>query len=192
MSLIDYVAGEVRSLEKESVVVSIGGVGLRVLVPRSVLEVAQVGRPVTIFTNLVVREDALTLYGFATEEERALFNTLTSVTGVGPKLGLSILSTLTVEQLRSAVVREEAAILTRVPGVGKKTAEKIVFELKGKMGDTVLQGLTVVDDVDQEVLAVLTSLGYSIVEAQGAIQSIPRDAARDMETRVMLALQYFS
>lgn len=192
MSLIDYVAGEVRSLEKESVVVSIGGVGLRVLVPRSVLEVAQVGRPITIFTNLVVREDALTLYGFATEEERALFNTLTSVTGVGPKMGLSILSTLSVEQLRSAVVREEAAILTRVPGVGKKTAEKIVFELKGKMGDTVLQGLTVVDDVDQEVLAVLTSLGYSIVEAQGAIQSIPRDAARDVESRVMLALQYFT
>jgi Holliday junction DNA helicase RuvA len=192
MSLIDYVAGDVRSADKDSVVVAVGGVGLRVVVPRSVLEVAQVGLPITIYTHLVLREDAIALYGFVSEEERALFNTLTSVSGVGPKMGMSILSTLTVEQLRGAVMREEAAILTRVPGVGKKTAEKIVFELKGKMGDTVLQGLTVVDDVDQEVLAALTALGYSIVEAQTAIQSIPRDAPREVETRVLTALQYFS
>jgi holliday junction DNA helicase RuvA len=114
------------------------------------------------------------------------------VSGVGPKMGLAILSTLSVEQLRAAVMREEAAILTRVPGIGKKTAEKIVFELKGKMGDSVLQGLTVVDDTDAEVLGALTSLGYSVVEAQSAIQAIPRDAPRDIETRVLMALQYFS
>lgn len=192
MSLIDSVTGEVTRVDKDAVVISVGGIGLRALVPRSVQEVVVVGQMMTIFTNLVLREDSITLYGFVSEEERALFNTLTLVNGVGPKMGLSILSTLSVEQLRSAVVRDEASILTRVPGVGKKTAEKIVFELKGKMGDTVLHGLTVVDDVDTEVLSALTSLGYSVVEAQTAIQSIPRDAPRDVESRVVMALQYFS
>lgn len=192
MSLIDSVTGEVTRVDKDAVVISVGGIGLRALVPRSVQEVATVGHMMTIHTNLVLREDSITLYGFVSEEERALFNTLTLVNGVGPKMGLSILSTLSVEQLRAAVVRDEASILTRVPGVGKKTAEKIVFELKGKMGDTVLQGLTVVDDIDTDVLSALTSLGYSVVEAQTAIQSIPRDAPRDVESRVMAALQYFS
>ena len=192
MSLIDSVTGEVTRVDKDAVVISVGGIGLRALVPRSVQEVATVGHMMTIHTNLVLREDSITLYGFVSEEERALFNTLTLVNGVGPKMGLSILSTLSVEQLRAAVVRDEAAILTRVPGVGKKTAEKIVFELKGKMGDTVLQGLTIVDDIDTDVLSALTSLGYSVVEAQTAIQSIPRDAPRDVESRVMAALQYFS
>ncbi len=192
MTLIDNVTGEVTHTGKEYVVVNVGGIGLRIFSPRTVMEMAQVGRMVTIYTNLIVREDSLSLYGFASEEERALFDTLTSVTGVGPKMGMSILSTLSVDQLRAAVMRDEAVILTRVPGVGKKTAEKIVFELKGKMGDTVLTGLTVLDDTDADVLAALTSLGYSIVEAQGAIQSIPRDAPHDVETRVLLALQYFS
>lgn len=192
MTLIDSVTGEVTHTSKEYVVVNVGGIGLRIFAPRTVMEIAQVGRIVTIYTNLIVREDALSLYGFASEEERALFDTLTSVTGVGPKMGMSILSTLSVDQLRAAVMRDEAAVLTRVPGVGKKTAEKIVFELKSKMGDTVLTGLTVMDDTDSDVLAALTALGYSIVEAQSAIQSIPRDAAHDVETRVLLALQYFS
>jgi Holliday junction DNA helicase RuvA len=192
MSLIDNVTGEVTRVDKDAIVINVGGIGLRALVPRSVQEVVTVGHVITIFTNLVLREDSITLFGFISEEERSLFNTITLVNGVGPKMGIAILSTLSVEQLRSAVVREEAAILTRVPGVGKKTAEKIVFELKGKMGDTVLQGLTVVDDVDTEVLGALTSLGYSVVEAQTAIQSIPRDAPRDVSARVMMALQYFS
>jgi holliday junction DNA helicase RuvA len=192
MSLIDSVTGEVTRVDKDAVVISVGGIGLRALVPRSVQEVVTVGHMMTIYTNLVLREDSITLFGFVSEEERSLFNTLTLVNGVGPKMGLAILSTLSVDQLRNAVVRDEASILTRVPGVGKKTAEKIVFELKGKMGDTVLQGLTVIDDIDTDVLSALTSLGYSVVEAQTAIQSIPRDAARDVESRVMMALQYFS
>lgn len=192
MSMIDHVTGEVTRIDKDAIVVSVGGVGLRIISPKSVLDMAAVGKMVTVYTNLVVREDSLSLYGFASEEERALFDTLLLVQGVGPKMGLSVLSTLTVDHLRNAVMRDEPAILTRVPGVGKKTAEKIIFELKGKMGDTVLHGLTVVDDTDTEVLAALTALGYSIVEAQSAIQSIPRDAPRDVETRIMMALHYFS
>lgn len=192
MSMIDFVTGEVIRADKDAVVVAVGGIGLRLLTPRSVLDIATVGAIATIYTNLIVREDALTLYGFSSSEERALFDTLTAVNGVGPKMGLAILSTLSVDQLRAAVMREEAATLTRVPGIGKKTAEKIIFELKGKMGDTVLDGLTVVDELDAEVMAALTSLGYSVIEAQTAVQSIPRDAPRVVEARLMMALQYFS
>jgi Holliday junction DNA helicase RuvA len=141
---------------------------------------------------LLVREDALTLYGFATEEERAVFEVLISVSGVGPRTAVGILSTLSIDQLRSAVGRDEPAILTRVPGIGKKTAEKIVFELKNKMRADGMPEVTAISDADADVIGALTALGYSIVEAQMAIQNIPRDAPKDVETRVMLALQYFS
>jgi Holliday junction DNA helicase RuvA len=191
--MIDIVSGQVTSLDKTSVVVMVGGIGLRVNVPRSVFDrVNGPGHPVTLFTHLAVREDALALYGFLTEEERSLFETLIGVPGVGPKLAIAILSTLSIDHLRSAVGREEPDVLTRVPGIGKKTAEKLVFELKGKIGGGLLPGIAALSDTDSDVIAALTSLGYSIVEAQSAIQSIPRDAPKDVETRIRLALEYFS
>jgi Holliday junction DNA helicase RuvA len=121
-----------------------------------------------------------------------LFETLLGVSGVGPKLAISILSTLSIDHLRNAVGRDEPEVLTRVPGIGKKTAEKIVFELKGKIGIGLLPGISVLSDTDSDVIAALTSLGYSIVEAQSAIQSIPRGTPQDVETRIRLALEYFS
>jgi Holliday junction DNA helicase RuvA len=191
--MIDIVSGQVASIDKSSVVVMVGGIGLRVNVPRTVFDVVNgPGYPVTLFTHLAVREDALALYGFLTEEERGLFETLLGVSGVGPKLAISILSTLSIDHLRNAVGREEPEVLTRVPGIGKKTAEKIVFELKGKIGTGLLPGIAVWSDTDSDVIAALTSLGYSIVEAQSAIQSIPRGTPQDVETRIRLALQYFS
>jgi Holliday junction DNA helicase RuvA len=126
-----------------------------------------------------------------TEEERNLFETLLRVSGVGPKPAVSILSTLSLDHLRTAVGRDEPEVLTRVPGIGKKTAEKIVFELKGKIGIGFLPGISVLSDTDSEVIAALTSLGYSIVEAQSAIQSIPRGSPQDVETRIRLALRFF-
>ncbi len=191
--MIDIVSGQVASVDKASIVVMIGGVGLRVNVPKTVFEVVTgAGHLVTLYTYLAVREDALTLYGFLTEEDRHLFEILLSISGVGPKMGLAILSTLSVDHLKSAVAREEADILTRVPGVGKKTAEKIVFELKGKLGVAVSLGLSPISDTDGDLIGALTGLGYSIVEAQTAIQSIPRDAPKDFESRFRLALEYFS
>jgi Holliday junction DNA helicase RuvA len=191
--MIDVVSGQVVSVDKTSVVVMVGGIGLRVNVPKTVFDVVNgPGHPVTLFTHLAVREEALALYGFLTEEERGLFETLIGVPGVGPKLAIAILSTLSIDHLRSAVGREEPEVLTRVPGIGKKTAEKLVFELKGKMGTGLLPGIAMLSDTDSDVIAALTSLGYSIVEAQSAIQSIPRDAPKDVETRIRLALEYFS
>ncbi len=191
--MIDIVSGQVASIDKNAVVVMVGGVGLRVHVPKTVFDIVSgPGHAVTLYTHLAVREDALTLYGFPTEDDRKLFEILISVSGVGPKIGLAILSTLSVDHLRSAVGREEPEILTRVPGIGKKTAEKIIFELKGKMSAEGLPALTAISDVDSDVIAALTALGYSVVEAQSALQSIPRDAPKDVETRVMMALQHFS
>ncbi|HVO43620.1 MAG TPA: Holliday junction branch migration protein RuvA [Aggregatilineales bacterium] len=190
--MIDIVSGQVASLDKNSVVVMVGGVGFRVNVPRTVFDVVTgPGQSVTLYTNLVVREDSLTLFGFISEEERSIYEILTSVSGVGPRLGLAILSALSIDQLRGAIGRQEPEILTRVPGIGKKTAEKIIFELKGKVGDKMIPVLLPVSDVDADVIAALTSMGYSVVEAQTAIQSIPREAAKDLETRLLLALQYF-
>ena len=191
--MIDLLTGQIARMDKDAVVVMVGGVGFRVIVPKTVFEfVHGPGDPVTLHTHLLVREDALTLYGFATEEERAVFEVLISVSGVGPRTAVGILSTLSIDQLRSAVGRDEPAILTRVPGIGKKTAEKIVFELKNKMRADGMPEVTAISDADADVIGALTALGYSIVEAQMAIQNIPRDAPKDVETRVMLALQYFS
>jgi Holliday junction DNA helicase RuvA len=192
-TMIDSISGQVARLEKDAVVVMVGGVGLRVVVSRTVFDlVIGVGVAVTLFTHLIVREEELSLYGFASEEERTMFEILLTVSGVGPRSAIAILSTLSLDQLRNAVGREEAAILTRVPGIGKKTAEKIVFELKSKLRTDTLPELAALADTDADVIAALTGLGYSIVEAQTAIQSIPRDAPKDVETRIKLALQYFS
>lgn len=193
--MIDQITGQVAKLDKDAVVVVVGGVGLRVRVPKTVLDsVHGAGGSILLYTHLIVREDDLSLYGFATEEERSLFEILIGVSGVGPRTAVAVLSTLSVDHLRMAVRRDEPEILTRVPGIGKKTAEKIIFELKGKMGrdlDAVSE-LASISDTDAEVIAALTALGYSIVEAQSAVQSIPRDASKEVETRILYALQYFS
>lgn len=181
----------------DSLVIEVGGVGLKVHVPASVfdeLDGAHAGRVAFLHTHLIVREDALTLYGFSSEEQRALFELLLTVQGVGPKMALSVLSSLSLDVLRRAVAQEQAEVLDRVPGVGRKTAEKIVFTLRDKLGaEFTLGGITHVSDVDTEVLAALTVLGYSVVEAQAAVQSIPKDGDKQsVEERIRLALQYFA
>lgn len=191
--MIDIVSGPVASTDKNSLVIMIGGVGLRVFVPKTVFDLMEgPGHSITLYTHLAVREDSLTLYGFPSEEDRSVFDTLLTVSGVGPKLAIAILGTMSLDHLRNAVAREDPALLTRIPGVGKKTAEKIVFELKNKLGMAVAQGLSPMNDVDSEVVDALIGLGYSVVEAQSAVQRVPRDAGKDFETRFRLALEYFS
>jgi Holliday junction DNA helicase RuvA len=173
-------------------VVEVGGVGLRVLVPRSVLEAGPaIGKVVFLHTHLAVREDALTLYGFESPEQRELFELLLQVSGIGPKLALAVLSNVSPEALRAAVANGQPEALDRVPGVGKKTAERIVFHLKDRftVGEA---GVPLLVPADTDVLAALTSLGYSLVEAQAAVQSLPPDAPEQVEGRVRLALRYFA
>lgn len=189
--MIASISGPVQFIGNDSLVVNVGGVGLRVSVPRTVLEdVGGVGRSIFLHTHLIVREQELSLYGFERAEDLQLFEVLLTVNGVGPKVALAILSTLSPELLKSAIMREETAVLQRVPGIGKKTAERIMFSLRDKLD---LSGLStavpLVSDVDADVIDFLTGLGFSIVEAQSALQNIPREV-KTVDERVQAALQY--
>jgi Holliday junction DNA helicase RuvA len=134
----------------------------------------------------------MSLYGFESQGDRELYSLLLSVNRVGPKLALAILSSLSPDTIKRAVFNEEYDILNRVPGVGKKTAQRIVLSLQDKLKPTdTLEQVAAMSDTDGEVLAALTALGYSIVEAQTAIQSIPKDAPKSVEERLRLALGYF-
>ena len=191
--MIASLTGHVAEKDDNSIVIQIGGFGLQVRVPAGIRDEVQVGQTVTLHTFLVVRETELTLYGFPTKEEREFFILLLGVSGVGPRLALAALSTLTPDAIRRAVFNEQADVFSQVPGVGKTTAGKILLHLKNKIKDVEgLELVAVLDDVGAEVLAALTALGYSVVEAQAALQSIPRDAPNDVEERLRIALGYFS
>jgi Holliday junction DNA helicase RuvA len=190
--MIATLRGEVTQIEDNAIVLEVGGVGLRVFVPATLRTKLKTGEVAFLFTHLVVREDALTLYGFESQADRELFNILLGVDGVGPKVALSVLSTMTLDAVQRAVFADEAELLSRVPGVGKKTAQKMALHLKDKLKPTdALAKVAAMSDKDSEVLAALTALGYSVVEAQAAIQSIAKDAPDDVEERLRLALQYF-
>jgi Holliday junction DNA helicase RuvA len=190
--MIATLQGEVIAGKDDYLIVSVGGIGLRVFVPVMLRGASKVGEKIFLYTYLVVREDILALYGFETEQEQSTFNLLLGVNGVGPRIALAILSTLSVDMIRRAVLSEQADLFGRVPGVGKKTAQKILLHLQGKVAGTLETLGATVTDVDTEVLDALTGLGYSVIEAQTALQSIPRDAPKDLETRLRLALQFFT
>lgn len=191
--MIASIAGPIQKQGNDHLIIALNGLGVRVMVPQTVLEnVGELGREIFLHTHLVVREDQWTLFGFRVEEELQIFTMLLGVSGVGPKVALAILSTLSPDLLKSAIVQEEAAVLQRVPGIGKKTAERIMFQLRDKLDFTIggtAATVTLVNDVDAEVIDFLTGLGYSIIEAQGALQKVPRDAAT-VEERLQAALQY--
>lgn len=191
--MIASLTGRIIDKPSDSVVMEVGGIGLRVFIPAQTRDAVRVGETIKFFTYLVVREDSLTLYGFSTSDERDFFTLLLGVNGVGPRLALSGLSTLNPDAIRRAVFTEQADIFSQIPGIGKKTAQKILLHLQDKIKpEGVFEPLAVIDDVDTQVLEALVSLGYSVVEAQAALQSIPKDASGEVETRLMLALQYFS
>jgi holliday junction DNA helicase RuvA len=190
--MIATLRGEITQIEDTALILEVGGVGLRVAVPAPLRGRLRVGEVILLYTHLVVREDALTLYGFETQSERELFNILLGVDGVGPKVALSVLSTMTIDSIQRAVFADEADVLSRVPGVGKKTAQKMALHLKDKLKPMdALATVAAMSDTDSEVLAALTALGYSVVEAQSAIQSLPKDAPDDTGERLRLALGYF-
>ena len=190
--MIATLRGEIIQIEENALILEVGGVGLRAFVPKPLLTRFQMGEIVLLQTHLVVRENDLSLYGFETASDRQLFLTLLGVDGVGPKVALSVLSTLNLETVQRAVFSEEPELLSRVPGVGKKTAQKIQLYLKDRLKPiSGLEKIASMSDTDSEVLAALTSLGYSVVEAQTALQSLPKDAPDDVEQKLRLALGYF-
>jgi len=191
--MIATVNGKVVQVEEGTLIVDIGGVGLWVYVPTPLSDEHKPGESIFLHTHLVIRQDSLSLYGFDTIEGREFFGLLMGVGGIGPRLAVTILSTLTPDAIRRGIFNEQAEVFNRVPGVGKKTAQNIIISLQDKI--TVEEGFEAVaemSEADSEVLSALITLGYSVVEAQAALQSIPRDAPEDVETRLRLALVYFS
>jgi Holliday junction DNA helicase RuvA len=190
--MIATLRGEITQIEDNAIIVENGGVGVRVFVPAPLRTRMQTGEATMLYTHLVVREDAWTLYGFETKSDRDLFVLLLGTDGVGPRTALAVMSGTSMDLIQRAVFGDDPDLLGRVPGVGKKTAQKIVLYLHDRLkpSDT-LQQIASMSDADSEVLAALTALGYSVVEAQTAIQSIPKDAPDDVEERLRLALQQF-
>ncbi len=193
--MIGCLRGEVIEVAPPFLVIDVAGVGYEVEVPAGLLEAAESGQAALLWTHLIPREDALQLYGFGHRGERALFRALLRVNGVGAKLALALLSAMPAVQLQDCLMRGDAAALTRVPGVGRKTAERLVMELRDRVGavpvalpagaaGTAAPSRGAFD----EAHAALVALGYRTNEARELLQSLD-PAITDSETLIRLALR---
>jgi len=177
--MIGRLSGTLVEKAPPQLLVDVGGVAYELDVPMSTFfNLPAVGEPVVLLTHLVVREDAHLLYGFLTHEERATFRLLVKISGVGPRTALAILSGLSVGELAQAVAMQEGGRLVKVPGIGKKTAERLLLELKGKLGDAVAAPQQAPGSSAQaDVLQALVALGYSDREAAVALKALPPDVS---------------
>jgi Holliday junction DNA helicase RuvA len=189
--MIGRLSGTLLEKQPPQIVVDVAGVGYEVDVPMSSFyNLPAIGEKVALVTHFVVREDAQQLYGFLTQKERAAFRELIRISGVGPKLALSVLSGLSVDDLASCIALQEAGRLTKVPGIGKKTAERLLLELKGKLADALPQtgaGLAVAA-VANDALNALLALGYSDKEALPALKQLPEGLSLEESIRQSLKL----
>lgn len=192
--MIASIQGKIIQKGIDNIVINLNGLGVQVFVTKETCGSVNIGDVKFFHCQFIVREDSLSLFGFESEIEKEYFNLLLGVNGVGTRLALSIISTLSIDAINRAVSSDQFEVFARVPGVGKKTAQKIAIHLQGKINyETDMIGMkSSVQDVDIEVLEALTILGYSVVEAQSALQFIPKDAPKDVEERLRIALQYFS
>jgi len=191
--MIAGLQGKLESLGSDSAVIDVNGIGFQVYMPTSTLSsLGAIGKEVKLYTHLHLREDNATLYGFASSDELRLFQSLISVSGLGPKLALALLSAMDVEKLTIAIATGSVDILCQVSGIGKKVAERLILELKGKIGvEWLTATATQLAQENTEVMAALTSLGYSVNEATRAVATLPPSSDLSLEERVRLALQYF-
>ena len=176
--MIGKLTGTLLEKNPPEVLVDCHGVGYEVQVPMSTFyNLPQVGQPISLLTHFIVREDAQLLYGFATAQERQTFRELIKISGVGPRMALSLLSGLSIEELAQAVATQEAGRLVKVQGIGKTTAERLLLELKGKLGDAVVTGAAaqVKSDAQADILQALLALGYSDKEASACLKQLPVD-----------------
>jgi Holliday junction DNA helicase RuvA len=173
--MIGRLSGTLAEKSPPMVLVDVQGVGYEVDVPMSTFyNLPAVGEPVVLLTHFVVREDAQVLFGFGTLAERATFRELVRISGVGPRTALAILSGLSVGELAAAVTRQDAARLVKVPGIGKKTAERLLLELKGKLGAELgAPAAPALDDAQTDIAQALQALGYNEREAQAALKALP-------------------
>lgn len=175
--MIGRLCGTLAEKNPPHLLIDVNGVGYEVDVPMSSFyNLPALGERVTLLTHFVVREDAQLLYGFLTAEERATFRQLLKIAGVGARTALAILSGLSVNDLAQAVSTQQAGRLIKVPGIGKKTAERLLLELKGKLGpDLALPGTAVQSDAQADIVQALVALGYNEKEAGAALKNLPKD-----------------
>ena len=174
----------------DSVIINVGGIGFQVHVPGSTLsQLGAIKDKVSLYTHLHLREDNVSLYGFASEEELALFKYLISVSGSGPKTALALLSALNPEQLAMAITSGNVDIISQVSGIGRKMASRLVVELKGKLEREWKGALLPLAAEDADAIAALTNLGYSLREATQAVSSLPDSPELRLEEKVKMALQ---
>jgi holliday junction DNA helicase RuvA len=175
--MIGRLTGLLAEKNPPQVLLDVNGVGYEVDVPMSSFyNLPGLGEKVTLLTHFIVREDAQVLFGFLTHEERNTFRQLVKISGVGPRTALSILSGLSVSELAQAVSLQESARLIKVPGIGKKTAERLLLELKGKLGDALASpSASIQNDAQGDILQALLALGYSDREAAASLKALPVD-----------------
>lgn len=188
--MIASLHGKIQARTDDALTLNVGGVGYRVRVPTGTLaNLGAIGSEAQLYTHLHVREDEMSLYGFASEDELGLFEKLLTVSGIGPKVALGILSSASPDAIRYAIAQGDADALTAFPGIGKKTAQRLVLELRGKIDLSSLAGAGELTPVDQDVMNALITLGYSAAEASRAARSVPSNV-KAIEERVRIALQY--
>ena len=189
--MIASLRGQLKAIRDGSVIVDVGGVGYLVHVTSSLLsESPASGQIIELYTHTHVRENELALYGFRSLEELDLFLLLIKVNGIGPRTAMAILSTFAPETLRGAIARGDVLALTHIPGIGRKTAERMVLDLKDKIGAAVGPLVApALGTVDADVINALTALGYSVAEAQTAVGALPPEA-KELDQRILAALQF--
>ena len=201
--MIAFLKGTIEDMTENSLVLDVHGVGYEVLVPGQVLDLTGIGQEMKLYTYMQVREDAIVLFGFLTKEDLQMFRMLIGVNGVGPKAGLGILSALGAEELRFAVLADDAKRIAKAPGIGAKTAQKIILELKDKLDlAEVLEQKLSADRIQPEAAAAagggmvqdaveaLVALGYGSTEALRAVRAVKADTVTDSEQLLKEALKH--
>lgn len=187
--MIASLDGTIISVLDDAVILDVRGVGYRIRLTAPLMAEAREGSELFCYTHLAIRENEWNLYGFQTLDELKLFELLLTVQGVGPKAALAALSAMEPHAIAGAIAGEQPALLTRIPGVGKKTAQRMVLDLKSKV-DSYAIGVTTTSSTDADAISALTALGYSVAEAQAALKSL--DAALSLEEKIFAALQRLS
>ena len=199
--MIAFVKGQLEDISEENAVIDVGNMGVNVKISaRTASLLPGMGKTVKLFTYTLVREDTFNLYGFLTRDDLDIFKRLITVNGIGPKGGLAILSVLSADELRFAVLSGDSAAIARAPGVGKKTAERVILDLKDKISleDTLIhkemqaskdEAASVDGRARTEAVEALTALGYSSAEALRAVKSVPEGESMDVETLLKQALK---
>ncbi len=196
--MISYIKGTVKYLSNEEIIIERDGIGFGILTSQNVINKLRIDDNVTLFTHMHVREDDISLFGFLSQDEKAIFRQLISISGIGPKGALAILSTLSIDELRIAVLSEDYKAIAKANGIGTKTAQRVVIDLKDKLkledilpdGENSAQEESIGNDNMAEAALALTSLGYSNLEALRALKKVKNNENMSVEELLKAALKF--